>query len=79
YRLFKFAPGKFVLGQRKVTKRKATRNSALILRFSLLSRVFGRGFLPLRKRAACPKKRGRLSLPLPYGLISPKAAMLGAE
>jgi len=35
-----------------------------------LPRVFGRGFLPLRKRAA--------SLPLPCGLISAKAAVLGA-
>jgi hypothetical protein len=60
-----------LLGQKKVSKEKATRHSAYFLRFSLLARVFGRGFLPLRKRAA--------SLPLPFGLISPKAAMLGAE
>jgi len=52
-------------------QRKSHPDSALILRVSLLARVFGRAFLALRKRAA--------SLPLPCGLFSPKAAMLGAE
>ena len=52
-------PSNFSLfGQRKVTKRKATRSSALILRVSLLARVFGRGF------PAPPKTSGIPAAPL---------------
>ena len=53
-------PSNFSLfGQRKVTKRKATRHSALILRFSLLARVFGRAI------HGPPKTSGIPAAPLP--------------
>jgi len=44
--------------QKKVSKEKATRHSASILRFSLLARVFGRGF------PAPPKTSGIPAAPL---------------
>ena len=59
------------------SQRKGDPDSALILRFSLLARVFEGPSLALRKRAA--------SLPLPYRATFAKypkgtrAAMLGAE
>jgi hypothetical protein len=52
-------------------QRKGDPDSALILRFSLLTRVFEGPSLALRKRAASCRS--------PIGPISPKAAMLGAE
>jgi hypothetical protein len=52
-------------------QRKGNTDSALILRFSLLTRVFEGPSLALRKRAASCRS--------PIGPISPKAAMLGAE
>jgi hypothetical protein len=56
---------------KKSTQKKRHPDSANILRFSLLARVFEGSSLALRKRAA--------SLPLPYRAFSPKAVMLGAE
>jgi len=53
------------------SQRKGAPDSAYVLRFSLLARVFEGPSLALRKRAA--------SLPLPFGPFSPKAAMLVAE
>jgi hypothetical protein len=51
-------------------QRKDDPDAALILRSLFLPRVFGMGFLPLRKRAA--------SLPLPCGQVSAKAPVVGA-
>jgi len=67
------------------SQRKGDPDSANFLRFSLLARVFEGPSLALRKRAACPIKRGRLSVPLPLRAYFTKypqgtrAAMLGAE
>jgi len=59
-----------VLGQRKVTKRNATRMPLIPCAPKLLAGVGERGFLPLRQRAA--------SMPHPYGQFPPKAPVLGA-
>ncbi|OAI08550.1 hypothetical protein A1332_07195 [Methylomonas methanica] len=48
-------PKYFLLrGQKKVFKEKATRNYALILRFSLLARVFGRAIPGPPKTSGIP-------------------------
>ncbi|OQW75662.1 MAG: hypothetical protein BVN35_08435 [Proteobacteria bacterium ST_bin11] len=52
-------------------QRKGDPDAAYALRFSLLARVFGRAIL------GPPKTSGIPAAP-PIGLISPKAAMLGA-
>jgi hypothetical protein len=52
-------------------QRKGDPDSAILLCFSLLARVFEGPSLALRKRAASCRS--------PIGPISPKAAMLGAE
>jgi hypothetical protein len=51
-------------------QRKGDPDAAYFLRSSLLNGVAGRGFLPLRQRAA--------SMPHPCGLFRSKAAVLGA-
>jgi hypothetical protein len=85
-----------LLGQKKVSKEKATRNSANFLRFyenhpwfsssGPAYRLFkfapgkfvafGEGF---RKGLPSPSENERHPCRSPIGLISPKAAMLGAE
>ncbi|AMK75129.1 hypothetical protein A1342_02280 [Methylomonas methanica] len=69
-RLFKFAPGEFVLRQKKVSKEKAARMPLLSCAPKLSSGVDERGFLPLRQRDA--------SMHRPFGLIPTKASVLGA-
>jgi hypothetical protein len=60
-----------LLGQKKETKEKAAPHTALILRFSHLSRVFRKGIPALAKNARHPCRA-------PAGKFSPNAAMLGA-
>ncbi len=62
--LLSFAPPK------ESSQRKGGPDAAHFLRSSLLAGVAERGFLPLRQRDA--------SLHRPYGLILPKAPVLGA-
>jgi len=59
-----------LLGQKKVSKEKATRMPLIPRAPKLSTGVAERGFLPLRQRAA--------SLRRPYGLIPSKAPVLGA-
>ncbi|MDX8129678.1 hypothetical protein JWZ98_21965 [Methylomonas sp. EFPC1] len=62
--LLSFAPPK------ESSQRKGGPDTARFLRSSLLAAVAERGFLPLRQRDA--------SLHRPFGLIPPKAPVLGA-
>ncbi|AMK77216.1 MULTISPECIES: hypothetical protein [Methylomonas] len=60
----------FFAWPKKSTQKKGHPNAAYSLRSSLLVGVAERGFLPLRQRDA--------SLHRPFGLVPPKAPVLGA-
>ncbi len=59
-------------------QRKGDPDAAFILRSEGFAEGFRKGLPAPPKTSGMPEKRGRLSLPLPCGLISAKPPVLGA-
>jgi len=59
-------------------KRKSRPDTAYFLRAAVAIGGCQMGLLPHCQRTACPMKRGRLSMPCPYGLFPITTSVLGA-